>query len=349
MRVLAVAYLLGSVGWANPLAANHEFFYLAVSRGPQAFPKAIFPPLQLKVASAQIPGLAQQVLRVRTRYATHDLLNGKLELVPALGVSFQDAEAQRLKPLVDLIAKDAQSLTGMGSHQNSLTLFQEVPDEVRNRVRLAGPRRPLHQHGICLAQALGDLQLLLVGRFAEQNVAPGGTRSALAIAYDPWWGRLVRGDRPTAIAARYLDENSGDVGRIASEVFDYGCDDGMEPSGSRSHKDYRIAPDNGMHPRVTLRVTEFSILGEQPLNQLLEEPRGPLAAERDHTLHFEFLGQSDRDRAVESRGKRKQGTMYLGVVNRRPEPKLGCRRVEFHPDSLKQDRVLDSRFFARLS
>ena len=85
----------------------------------------------------------------------------------------------------------------MGGHQNGLTLFQEVPDEIRDCVRLSGPRRPLHQHRIRRPQALGDLQLFLIGWFAKENVVLGRTfLGPLAIVRGAWLA-VIGWEQPT--------------------------------------------------------------------------------------------------------------------------------------------------------
>src|SRR5689334_5701620 len=62
----------------------------------------------------------------------------------------------------------------MRSDENAATSRHVVADDVRDRMRLAGPRRPLHHDPISSFEAPDDLNLLIVEGLREEKAAHFG-------------------------------------------------------------------------------------------------------------------------------------------------------------------------------
>ena len=62
-------------------------------------------------------------------------------------------------------------LSCLARDEDTQAFRDEVANEIGDCMALSGARRPLHEHGAVSIQRTGDLNLLLIGRLAEQDIA----------------------------------------------------------------------------------------------------------------------------------------------------------------------------------
>ena len=118
----------------------------------------------------ELLGFRLELLRIAGGEALDDGGDRALQLVPTLDVALQHAHGQRPQLLDHVVAQHAQRLGRMARDQDALSLCQQVADEVRDGVRLPGPRRSLDEHASFPLEAHRDPDLLRVGGLAEQHL-----------------------------------------------------------------------------------------------------------------------------------------------------------------------------------
>ncbi len=92
-----------------------------------------------------------------------------LELTPRIVITAQHGDAQGTQHFRHLVAQHSQCLGRLRSDEDRLALCELMADEIGDGVRLAGTRRPLHDHRPAVTQAADDLDLLFVRLLAEQH------------------------------------------------------------------------------------------------------------------------------------------------------------------------------------
>src|SRR5581483_3492320 len=99
-----------------------------------------------------------------------DGIDRALQLPAALGVAFEHRNAKRAERLDDMLAQHPQGLGGVRRDEYALPLRQQVPDQIRDRVRLPGAGRSLDEHAAMPIQTLRDTYLLRIRGLAEENI-----------------------------------------------------------------------------------------------------------------------------------------------------------------------------------
>ena len=85
-------------------------------------------------------------------------------------VILKNTDAKRSQRLDDLFAENSQSFRRVRGHEHTLALREQVAEQVGNGVSLSSAGRPLHQHAIFAREMLCDVELLLIGWLAQQNI-----------------------------------------------------------------------------------------------------------------------------------------------------------------------------------
>ncbi len=111
----------------------------------------------------EVAPVACIALRIPLGEPLGDTGHGSLELGERGRVGAEEDDAQRAELLRDLVLQHPQRTGRLARDQHPLPRGQQMTDEVGDRLTLASARRSLHQKTLSLCEALGDLELLVVG------------------------------------------------------------------------------------------------------------------------------------------------------------------------------------------
>jgi hypothetical protein len=99
-----------------------------------------------------------------------DVTDSGFELSAAANIGVQEAETEWPEWFDNLLVQYRERFACVTRDEDALAFCQQVPDKVGDGVSLSRARWPLYQDRSMLREALGDLELLGVGRLAEQDV-----------------------------------------------------------------------------------------------------------------------------------------------------------------------------------
>src|SRR5258708_5917070 len=112
-----------------------------------------------------------------------------LKLLSAFQVAFQHADAEGTQGRNDMLAEHTQGFRRVARNQYRLLVSQQVADQVRNRMALAGAWWTLDQDGPVLVEAFRDLHLLGVGFLCEEDRSRRARGCGTTFGFD--WTDLV--------------------------------------------------------------------------------------------------------------------------------------------------------------
>jgi hypothetical protein len=109
--------------------------------------------------------------RVDALHAGGDPLDRFLELLHAFVLAGQQCDREGPELFGKLVAQHGERRFLHGGHQHAPATGQPVANDVRNGMRLAGPRRPLHHYAVVGLEQLHHAHLFVVERLGEAQVA----------------------------------------------------------------------------------------------------------------------------------------------------------------------------------
>ena len=282
-----------------------------------------------------LPGFLVQGTRVGPREPFGDGADGAFQLLPALQVTFEDADAQRAQLRNDVMADHTQRFRRVAGNQNTFSLRQQMPDKIADGVGFAGAGRTLHQHASVLFQLLGDANLFGIGGLAQENFRFRLGKAARGCVR---FGRVSNGrffahdvqERPRQIFAS---------AQVRQDAFD----GGGETQRAGAQKDDRIAANARIVLFAGRRAFFDEFASRRELHDKPSQKRGGSAVEqRMESSLFQFLAAAT-DRAsihvghrLEESGIKLDGIVGLG------ERELGNRSVKLQLKALQENGVENS-------
>jgi hypothetical protein len=270
--------------------------------------------------------LLRELLLARRGEGVHDPGDRLLELLGAGLVALEHTHAQGPERLRELVAHHAQRLRGVARDQDALVLREQVPDQVRDRVALAGAGRPLHEDRARLLEPADHRLLLLVGGLGEQEV-----------------------DRPPGLAggggAPGLDPHDAQQGlRELAEIrqgLEVAVDALGEPEVAVAEEEVGMPVEMGSaRPLALARGLEEEPVRPESLYEVAQEGARRGAVERVRVLALDGVAQVLDPLAVEAhvaQERRVELRVVLGVDDR----ELRDGRVEAQLDALQEHGVAD--------
>src|SRR5260221_1544072 len=185
----------------------------------------------------------------------------------------------------------AQRLRRMACNQDAFPLRQQMTNQVANGVRLASPRRALHQDASVFLKLLRNAYLFGVSGFAEQHFSfslKGGIR-----------GLLNAGVRGRRFFSDNIEERPRQIFSRA-EISENSLDRRSESQSSRSQKENRLTSDlrvgrSRLWCAIFQKFAARRELNHQPLQ---ERGSGPVH-QRMKAFLFEFFSATTNRAAVD--------------------------------------------------
>ena len=122
-----------------------------------------------------------------------DPRNRTLKFGEAVRGLAEEIDTERLKRLGELVAKHLERASRLGGDDHPLARGEEMADQVRDRVALAGSRGALDEHALVLANSLDDVVLFAVRREREVDLLVDLVSSSVGVLPRAFpGGRLIR-------------------------------------------------------------------------------------------------------------------------------------------------------------
>ena len=313
-----VADAPGGIGGRDRLAEHGQLGVLVVDRLEQPRAHRFLLVAQAVARAGQALDVLLELAARGRREVVEDAGDRLLELHRALLVGVEQADAQRLQRLGDLVAHDAQRLGRVAGDEDRLALGEEVADQVGDRVALAGAGRALHEDRAGLVEAVDHALLLAVGVAGQEEVVAAGL-----------------GGAPAAAAGLDPDDAQQRLGQLVAA----GQDVDVAPDGvgealvavAEVERGLPVDVRTGRLADVAQRV-EVHAVRPQGLDQALEELAGGLAAERVELLGGDAILEREQPLGIDvevAQQRRVEIGRIAGLAQR--EPRLVGVELELDP------------------